>query len=78
MDILKHEIRLNNEEAFAMRKKISRIIAVMMLIFAVIFIVYALNHPEASFTWDNSITYAIYVLYGIIMMFMFIAPFRGK
>ena len=34
-----------------MKKSISRIIGVIMLIVAIVFIMFALNHPEKSFPW---------------------------
>lgn len=61
-----------------MTKKISRIIAILMLIFSIAFVAYALNHPEASFTWSNTSTYAMYALYVAIMVFLLIAPFKKK
>ena len=45
-----------------MKKSISRIIGVIMLIVAIVFIVFALNHPEKSSPWNNTITW---LLYGI-------------
>lgn len=59
-----------------MTKKYSRIIAVIMLIIAVIFIGVALNNPQASFPWNNTITYIIYGLYIIGMIVLFVAPFK--
>lgn len=59
-----------------MTKKLSRIIAVLMLILAIAFVVYALNHPEAGFSWNNSITYALYIAWLVVMIFLFIAPFK--
>ena len=38
-----------------MNKSISRIIGVIMLIVAFVFIMFALNHPEKSFPWNNTI-----------------------
>ena len=37
-----------------MKKSISRIIGVIMLIVAIAFIIFALNHPEKSFLWSNT------------------------
>ena len=37
-----------------MKKSTSRIVGLVMLIIAVAFIVFALNHPEMSFPWNNS------------------------
>ena len=59
-----------------MTKKYSRIIAVIMLIIAVIFILAALNNPQASFPWSNTITYILYGIYVVIMVVLFIAPFK--
>lgn len=59
-------------------KKKSRIIAVIMLIVAIVFVLVALNHPEQSFTWNNSITFSIYAIYIAIMVILFIAPFDSK
>ena len=54
------------------KKKFFYIIALAMLIVALIFIVYALNHPEASFSWNNTITYTIYLIYLVVMIGAFI------
>ena len=59
-----------------MAKKLSRIIAALMLILAIAFIAYALNHPEAGFPWNNAITYVLYIVYLAVMIVLFIAPFR--
>lgn len=57
-------------------KKTSRIIAGSMLVVAVIFVVYALIHPELSFPWNNTVTYIIYGVYAVITLLLFIAPFK--
>lgn len=59
-----------------MTKKHSRIIAVIMLVIAVIFIGIALNNPQASFPWSNTITYILYGIYIIVMIVLFVAPFN--
>ena len=59
-----------------MTKKHSRIIAVIMLVIAVIFIGIALNNPPASFPWSNTITYIFYGIYISVMMVRFVAPFN--
>ena len=59
-------------------KKTCRIIASLMLVIAIAFILYAVNHPEMSFPWSNVITYIIYGIYAIIMVVLFIVPFKGK
>lgn len=59
-----------------MTRKRSRIIAVIMLITAAVFIVIALNNPQAGFPWSSTITYSLYGIYAVVMTVMFIAPFR--
>ena len=57
-----------------MKKKISRTIGLTMLIIAVVFIMFALNHPEKSFPWNNTITWLLYGLYFLVTVVLFIAP----
>lgn len=59
-----------------MTKKLSRIIAALMLVLAIAFAAYVLNHPETGFPWNNSITYALYIAWLVIMIVLFIAPFK--
>ena len=59
-------------------KKLSRIIATIMLVIALGFIVYAINHPELSWPWSNAVTFTIYGIYLLIMIILFIAPFKNK
>lgn len=49
-----------------MKKSISRIIGVIMLIVAIAFIIFALNHPEKSFLWSNRITWLLYGVYFLV------------
>lgn len=47
------------------------IIGLVMLVIGIIFILYAINHPEASFPWSNNITYIIYIAYlGLTIYFI--------
>ena len=61
-----------------MRKKTSRIIAGLMLLAAAAFVAYALGHPEASFPWNGGVTYTLYGAYGLLMVLLFIAPFKDR
>ena len=61
-----------------MTKKISRIISAVMLAAAVLFFLYALNHPEVSFPWGNAITYTLYGVYLLVMVVLAVAPFERK
>ena len=50
-----------------------------MLIFAVAFVLYALNHPEASFSWNRyMISLGLYIIYLVVMIVLFIAPFKKQ
>ena len=57
-----------------MTKKISRIIGSIMLVIAIAFVVFALNHPEMSFPWSNTITWVLYGVYAIATVVLLIAP----
>ena len=57
-----------------MNKKYSRIIGLVMVLIAIVFVVFALNHPEMSFPWNNSITCGLYGLYVLVTAAIFIAP----
>lgn len=61
-----------------MSKKVSRIIAAIMLVIAVVFVGYGFSHPEASFPWSNMITLGIYIVYLIAMIVLFVAPFKKR
>ena len=61
-----------------MKKSTSRIIGLLMLIIAVIFIMFALNHPEMSFPWNNTITWLLYGLYILVTVMLLIEPKTKK
>ena len=67
-----------DEEVFYMKKSISRIIGVIMLIVAIVFIMFALNHPEKSFPWSNTITWLLYGVYFLVTVVLLIAPKMKK
>ena len=57
-----------------MKKSISRIIGLTMLIIAIVFIMFALNHLEKSFPWSNTITWLLYGVYFLVTVVLLIAP----
>ena len=67
-----------DEEVLYMKKSISRIIGVIMLIVAIVFIVFALNHPEMSFPWNDTITWLLYGIYFLVTVVLLIAPKMKK
>ena len=63
-----------DKEELYMKKSISRIIGLTMLIIAIVFIMFALNHPEKSFPWSNTITWLLYGVYFLVTVVLLIAP----
>lgn len=61
-----------------MNKRISRIIGIVMFVLAVIFVWYALHHPEAGFLWSIAVTRLIYAVYILVMLLFLAAPFKRK
>ena len=61
-----------------MTKKTSRTIGIFMLVVAIAFLIFAFSHPEMSFPWSNTVTYVLYGVYCLVMLTMFIAPFKRK
>ena len=61
-----------------MKRVYSRIIGVIMLLVAIVFIMFALNHPEKSFPWSNTITWLLYAVYFLVTMVLHIAPKMKK
>ncbi|HIS61623.1 MAG TPA: hypothetical protein IAC14_05140 [Candidatus Scybalomonas excrementigallinarum] len=54
------------------KSKIFLIMGILMLVIAIAFFIYALNHPEASFLWSLTATYIFYIVYLIVTLLMFI------
>lgn len=52
------------------------ITGLVMTLLAIIFCIYALNHPNLSYPWNNYITYAIYVVYIVTNISMYILSYR--
>lgn len=54
--------------------KNTKIIGIMMLIVACLFIIYAFKHPEAGFPWSNQITYILYGCYLLVTFILLVLP----
>ena len=61
-----------------MSKKISRIIGLVLVVIAIVFVVFALNHPEMSFPWSNTVTWGLYGLHALVTAVLLIAPAKSK
>ena len=53
------------------------IIGCVLVVAAFLFVLYAMQHPESSFPWPNSITYAGYAVY-ICITISFFSCFSGN
>ena len=60
-----------------MTKRRSRLIALLMIIFAMGFICCALGHPERAWPWPNWITNIIYFIYMAFAIIFLNAPFEN-
>lgn len=60
------------------KSKIFLGIGCLMVVVAIGFIAFALNHPEKSFPWSNNITDIIYAAYLIVTISMFIISNKMK
>lgn len=61
-----------------MKKNVSRIVGLVMTVIAIAFVVFALNHPEMSFPWSNTVTWVLYGLYATVTVVLLIAPTKKK
>ena len=57
-----------------MKKNVLRTIGLVMVAIAIAFVVFALNHPDMSFPWNNTVTWSLYGLYAIVTAVLLIAP----
>jgi len=62
------------------KKKISLflIIGIVIVIVAICFVIFALNNPQASFPWSNTITYGIYIIFVIATIFFILKGLQKK
>lgn len=61
-----------------MKRNGAKTAGMIMIAIAVIFVIYALNHPEISFPWSNTITWILYAFYAIIAAVLIIYPSKKK
>ena len=62
-----------------MKKKISLIIGIILLVIAIMFIIYALHHPEAAFPWSNRVSFLFYGIYvWLLFKFLLDIPVHSK
>lgn len=51
--------------------KVTRKIAMAMLLIAICFVGYAAGHPEAFFPWSTAVTHWIYRIYLVVTVVFF-------
>ena len=61
-----------------MKKNVLRIVGLVMVVIAIAFVVFALNHPEMSFPWSNTITWILYGVYALVTLVLLITPTKKK
>ncbi len=61
-----------------MKRKTSLIIGIVLLVLAIVFIVYALHHPEAAFPWSNRISFLFYGIYFWLLFKFLLVPVLSK
>ena len=59
-----------------MRKRIIRMLGILMLIVAFVFVIFALWHPERSFPWSNTVTWTLYGCYVLCALFFLLVPMK--
>lgn len=57
-------------------KKTARVIAGFMLVAAIVFFLVALNHPEFSWPWNNTVSYILYSVYALVVIILFVISFK--
>ena len=61
-----------------MNRKIARAAGTVMLLAALCFLLYALNHPEGHFPWPGWVTCVFYAAWAAAAILLLIAPFGKK
>ena len=71
--------RICTKEGFLMKnEKARRIAGAVMLGAALLFFIYALGHPEGSFTMENSTTYLLYLVFLVVALLLVLAPKKKR
>ena len=71
-------VTYDNEDGENRQDILSSMTGVIMLIVAFVFIMFALNHPEKSFPWNNTIKWLLYGVYFLVTVVLLIAPNMKK
>ena len=50
----------------------------VMILIAIMFIIFAMDHPEMSFIGGNAVAYPTYIVYIVIVIVMFIMAKKSK
>ena len=56
--------------------KKARMIGVIMTVIAIVFVIFAVNHPEMNFPWSNQVTWTLYGLYVLVTIIFLFLPAR--
>lgn len=47
-------------------------IGCVLVLVAILFLIFAFNHPEMSFPWNNNVTLTLYGIYAVLTIAMFV------
>ena len=61
-----------------MTKKRARLLALLLVLAAVLFVCYALQNSQAGFPWGNGVTYTLYGVYAAAIAVLLVAPFKRR
>ena len=56
----------------------TKVIGLLMILIAIVFVIFALIHPEMSFPWSNNITFTLYGMYALVTVVLLIVPRKKK
>ena len=56
----------------------TKVIGLLMILIAILFVIFALIHPEMSFPWSNNITFTLYGMYALVTVVLLIVPRKKK
>lgn len=54
------------------KSKTFLILGIVMIIIMIVFVVFALQHPEMSFVGGNKVAYPVYIIYLFVTITMFV------
>lgn len=54
------------------KSRVYLVIGIVMLVVMILFVIYALQHPEGSFAGGNRAAFPVYIIYLVVTIVMFV------